>query len=330
MARIRAVHLARGREAVAAWRRGACAFTALALAAPVLGAEPAPPGAAAPEPTPEERLAGFRRMVDPPVVLRRAGTEAVEVRRDLTYATAGGAPLLADVYLPPGLAAGARLPAVLLLHGGIPDEVPYRPKDWGVYRSWGRLLGASGMVGIAFNQRVSSPDPRLRQAREDVESVLRWLRAHAESLHVDPDRVCLASFSAGGPLLAAFISAPRPAVRCLVAFYSYLDVRQSEQHRAFLTPAELDAFSLAAQLAGGAARMPPMLVARGGRDDVGTVLASEDRFIAEAIRTNAPVEILNHPGAPHGFDNRLDDARSRAIVARALAFMRESLGLEGG
>jgi len=303
----------------------------MAAPAPIAVAEAArPSAAAAPAPSPAERLAEFRKLVDAPVVLRRAGTEAVEVLRDRTYATPGGARLSADVYLPPGLAAGASRPAVLLLHGGVPDEVPHRPKDWGVYQSWGRLLGASGLVGIAFNQRVSSPDPRLPQAAQDVEVMLEWLREHAESLHVDPDRICLASFSAGGPLLASFISAPRPAVRCLVAFYSYLDVRQSEQHRAFMKPAELDTFSPAAQLAAGAARMPPMLVARGGEDDVGTVLASEDRFIAEAIRTNAPVEILNHPTAPHGFDNRLDDPRSRAIVSRSVAFMRESLGLESG
>ncbi len=317
----------RGERSIMTSWRGARALALLAVAAPALaaGGDAAPPPR---EPTPAERMAEFRRVVDPPVVLRRAGAEAVEVVQDQTYSSPGGTKLLADVYRPRGLAAGARLPAVLLLHGGVPDEVPHRPKDWGVYRSWGRLLGASGLVGIAFNQRVSSPDPRLPLARQDVESMLGWLREHAESLHVDPDRVCLASFSAGGPLLASFISSPRPPVRCLVAFYSYLDVRQSEQHRAFMTPAELEAFSPAAQLAAGAARMPPMLVARGGKDDVGTVLASEDRFIAEAVRTNAPVEILNHPAAPHGFDNGLDDARSRAIVSRAVAFMRESLGLE--
>jgi acetyl esterase/lipase len=257
----------------------------------------------------------------------------VEVLRDQTYGAPGGTPLLADVYLPPGLAPGARRPAVLLLHGGVPDELPYRPKDWGVYRSWGRLLGAAGLVGVAFNQRVATPDPRLPLAAQDLDAMLAWLRQHAEALHVDPDRVCLAAFSAGGPLLASFISRPRPAVRCLVAFYAYLDVRQSEQHRAFMKPAELDAFSPAAQLAAGAARMPPMLVARGGRDEVGSVLASEDRFIAEAIRTNAPVEILNHPAAPHGFDNGPDDgpeaARSRAILGRTVAFLRESLDPAG-
>lgn len=316
--------IANRRRSMAAWLRGAGGLLALVAAAPALGAEGDPSS----QPTPAERMAAFRRMVDPPVVLRRAGAEEVEVVLDQAYSSPGGAKLLADVYRPRGLAAGARLPAVLLLHGGVPDEVPYRPKDWGVYRSWGRLLGASGLVGIAFNQRVSSPDPKLALARQDLEAMLGWLRDNAGSLHVDPDRVCLASFSAGGPLLASFISSPRTSVRCLVAFYSYLDVRQSEQHRAFMRPAELEAFSPAAQLAAGAARMPPLLVARGGKDDVGTVLASEDRFIAEAIRTNAPVEILNHPTAPHGFDNRLDDARSRAIVSRAVAFMREALGLE--
>jgi len=50
-----------------------------------------------------------------------------------------------------------------------------------------------------------------------------------------------------------------------------------------------------------------------------------DDFVAEALRANTALELMNHPAGEHGFDIATDDARSRQIIARTLAFMKESV-----
>jgi dipeptidyl aminopeptidase/acylaminoacyl peptidase len=56
------------------------------------------------------------------------------------------------VYQPSGLGEDERRPAVLLIHGGpLPKEVS--PKDWRLFQDYGRLLAASGFVGVTFNHR---------------------------------------------------------------------------------------------------------------------------------------------------------------------------------
>lgn len=37
---------------------------------------------------------------------------------------------------------------------------------------------------------------------------------------------------------------------------------------------------------------------------------------------------MNHPSGPHGFDNQMDDDRSREIVRSAIDFMKLHLGVK--
>ena len=67
----------------------------------------------------------------------------------------------------------------------------------------------------------------------------------------------------------------------------------------------------------------PMLIARAGQDFPG-FNGTVDAFVAEALKHNLPLEVLNHPQGRHGFDIVDDDARSREIVARTFAFLRAS------
>ena len=95
------------------------------------------------------------------VVYTVPGMDTVEVRRNLVYHhPEGGADLLMDVYLPPGLAAGETRPGVLLVHGGpIPAEMMpqlHRIKSWGIFLSYGELLAASGFVAVTFGHRFAS------------------------------------------------------------------------------------------------------------------------------------------------------------------------------
>ena len=277
------------------------------------------------EPSAEE--AAFLERVNRPVVYAVPGMERVAVKKDLVYATDGDARLAMDVYSPPPGAGGpARRPAVLFIHGGVGPEFPVRPKDWGIYRSWGRLAAASGLAGVTFNHRVGFPDPALGKGAGDLRDAIAFVRGHAEDLGIDPDRLALAAYSAGGPLLADAIREPKPWVRCLVAFYAFLDVSQSALHRKYLPPELLRRFSPAAALGESRGTIPPIFVARAGRDEIPDLEPGLDRFVAEAVARNVPLVFYNQPGGAHGFDNDPGDPRSVEIVRAAVEFLKRNLG----
>ena len=259
-----------------------------------------------------------------PVVYKVAGMERVSVRRDVVYKP-GDPRLKMDVYTPPGLGRSARRPAVLFIHGGSPPQTS--PKDWGVYVSWGRLAAASGMVGVTFTHRLGFPKTMLTEGASDVSDAVAYVRANADALGVDRDRICLAAFSAGGPMLSPSMRDRPPYVRCLVAFYAFMDVRQSEQHRRHETPEAVRDLSPITHLGAEGGRLAPLFIARAGLDEVPTMNDSIDRFVREALAKNAAVDVANHPRGVHGFDNQTDDDRSREIIRRALEFMKTHLGL---
>ncbi len=267
----------------------------------------------------------LRDLVMKPVVYAVPGMEKVAVKSNLKYTSAPDPNLLMDVYAPPGLKQGERRPAVLFIHGSAGSAA--RAKDWGVYTSWGRLAAASGMVGVTFTHRLGYPKPYLTDAGADVAAAINYVRANADALGVDKDRLCLAAYSGGGPLLSAALR-ERPAyVRCLVSFYAFLDVRQSPMHTPHEPAETLERFSPITYLGRDAGRIPPVFIARAGLDQIPTLNDSVESFVREALKQNAPVTLYNHPAGVHGFDNQTPDARSREIVRAALDFMRTHLGL---
>jgi acetyl esterase/lipase len=116
-------------------------------------------------------------------------------------------------------------------------------------------------------------------------------------------------------------------VRCLVAFYAFMDVQQSEAHRTSETPETVKRFSNITLLDVDTGKLPPLFIARAGQDEIPTMNDSIDRFTREAISKNAAITVMNHPQGAHGFDNRNDDERSREIIQTAIAFMKLHLGL---
>ncbi|HEX8650029.1 MAG TPA: alpha/beta hydrolase [Pyrinomonadaceae bacterium] len=251
--------------------------------------------------------------------------DKVNVRSDIKYTKVNNPYLLMDAYIPLRLAKGERRPAVLFIHGGAGAETT--PKDWGIYKSWGRLVAASGMVGITFTHRLGFPKPLLTESASDVNAAIDYVRTNADSLNVDKDRICLAAYSAGGPMLSMAMRDKPKYVRCLVAFYAFMDIQQSELHRAHETPDLVKAFSPITYLANDADKIAPMFIARAGLDEIPTMNDSIDRFIREAISKNASITFANHPKGVHGFDNQNDDERSREIIRSVITFMKDQLGV---
>src|SRR4029453_19452844 len=115
-------------------------------------------------------------------------------------------------------------PAVIFLHGGAKTD--YAPKDWGIYTTWGRLIAASGFIGVTFTHRLGYPDAALEKGAADVRDAINYVRANADKYHIAKEQICLAAYSAGGPLLTVAMRGDMPFVRCLVGFYAFMDIRQ--------------------------------------------------------------------------------------------------------
>lgn len=261
------------------------------------------------------------------VVVSLPGMDRVQVRRDVVYKNAGAARLAADVYRPADAADAERAPAVVLLHGG-PIAEGLTPKDWGVFRSIGELVAASGLAAVAFNHRFHGPQ-LLAEAAADVRDLLRHLRENAAGLGVDGERLGLWAFSGGGPFLSTALREGPAQVRAIVAYYALMDLQQRPPGVAPGSPGDLPdelrrAYSPLHHMATGGRRFAPMLLARAGMDHPwlnGTI----DRFCAQALDRNAPIEIHNHPKGRHGFDILDDDERSSEILLRTLEFLKSRL-----
>lgn len=112
---------------------------------------------------------------------------------DLIYARRDGELLRADVYVPPG---DGPFPAVLCLHGGA-----WRSGDKGRMRGIARQLADSGYTAVAINYRLA-PKHRFPAQLQDCRAALVWMRRNAERYHIDPKRMGVFGYSAGGHLAA--------------------------------------------------------------------------------------------------------------------------------
>jgi dienelactone hydrolase len=200
--------------------------------------------------------------------------------------------VLADFYLP----AAANAPIVFFIHGG-PLPPGAQMKNIPLFRDYGQLLAGEGFVGVTFGHRYHVAGD-FTQSLADVGAVVEHVRGAGIG---DAGNVALWVFSGGGPLLA--FGFDKPYVRALVDYYAVLDGAAIER---------------AAEL------RVPMLIARAGRD-MPVVNDSLRRFL-DATLDHAEIELLNHPAGEHGFDLLNDDARTRQIIARTIAFLRDRLG----
>lgn len=257
---------------------------------------------------------------------------------DLVYATVGARPLTLDLYLPttPGPRA---CPLVVWVHGGGWVAGDKRPCP-----TVGML--AHGIATASIGYRLA-PEARYPAQVMDVKAAVQWLRAHAATFGLDPDRVGAAGASAGGHLVALLGLAtdapdlepvappgtPGARVAAVCDLCGPTDLERFGGHGSVLpTTGEASLFE---RLLGGpiatkrdlARRAnpltfvrrdaPPFLIVHGDRDDV--VPLHQSRLLHDAlVAAGATSELLVVPGAGH-------DLARADVAVKVLAFFRERL-----
>lgn len=133
-------------------------------------------------------------------VVARPGS-GCELRQDVVYGTAGagGRALTLHLYVP---GAGRERPGVVFVHGGgWAGGHPAR------YSDMASALASEGYVAATISYRLSG-EACWPAALEDAKCAVRWLRAHAFELEVDPTRIAIAGGSSGGHLAAMVALTP--------------------------------------------------------------------------------------------------------------------------
>jgi len=260
--------------------------------------------------------------------------DAWTVDEDVPYRVTPQRTLRADVYRPVDAEAP---PVVVHAHGGA-----WRFGDKGFRPLFGRLA-AAGYATVDIQYRLSHEATYPGPVR-DVAGAVRWVRATAEERGVDPARVALAGYSAGGHL--AGLAATAPDLDAIQPDEFYPDADPSVD--AFVGNAGVYDFTaegygdaaLIGQFMGGArsehpdryeqaspithvdAAAPPALLCHGTEDRIVPFEQSE-RFAGALDDAGIPIDRLTVEGAGHLFytaDRRLD-----AIAGAQIGFLDATL-----
>lgn len=248
-------------------------------------------------------------------------SSAYTVKKDVPYRSRGGETVRMDVFRP-AERSGEAVPGVLFVHGGyLPDSVS--AKDMGIFQSYRKFVTKAGVAGIVFSHGLTGPDA-FQRSRRDVEAAVQYVRDNASRLGIEPGRLCMAHYSAGGVFVAPFLADQPDWLQCMVLYYPVLrpglmetlaDRTVADSQRTGLDPFPH---------VGSWKDAPALFLAEAGKDDP-AINNELHRFRDRAIEVGWPVEYWTHPDGPHGFDIADPSPRSRAILFRTRRFLKEQL-----
>jgi len=116
----------------------------------------------------------------------------VDYKPAVEYGTGAGAKLLLDIAVPKG--ADTPRPALVFIHGG-----GWAAGNRSIYTAQLKDAAARGYAAVSVSYRFA-PKHVFPAQVEDCKCAVRWLRAHARMLNIDPKRIGAVGISAGGHL----------------------------------------------------------------------------------------------------------------------------------
>jgi alpha-L-fucosidase 2 len=236
---------------------------------------------------------------------------APAVQTDIEYGRAGGESLRLDACVPDG---PGPFPAVILVHGGAWNA---GDKSGGPAKGYMAPmqdpLTRGGFAWFSINYRLA-PQYRYPANVEDVETAIRWVKAHAAEYRVDSRRIALAGESAGAHLIAMAVVRANEATRvaAVVPFYGPFNLLGRAQPGQPLAPNMVDLFGLkvmdeqaervlheASPVYFVKPGLPPFLLVHGTADSKVPFRQSTD--LQAALRqAGVPCELLSIKGGDHG------------------------------
>jgi len=233
-----------------------------------------------------------------------------------TYKSVEGTDLKIWIFEPEGHKASDSRPAIVFFFGG-----GWRSGPPGQFRHQATHLAARGMVAMAADYRVlNAQGAKGHKCVQDAKSAIRWARANAKRLGIDPNRLAAGGGSAGGHLAASTATLPdhddpsgdksiSPMPDALALFNPgmvlasvpgkfELDKEQiaSRAERAGVEPESISPYH---HVKSG---FPPAIIFHGKADT--TVLYRTAELFTEKVKSvGSRCELVGYEGEIHGFFN---------------------------
>jgi acetyl esterase/lipase len=221
-----------------------------------------------------------------------------------------------DLYLPEKIAQS--VPLLVFIHGG-----GWVGGSRDVYKYYTVRYAQKGYAAATVSYRFSGEAP-FPAAVQDVKCAVRWLRAHADQYHIDPEKIAAIGGSAGGhlALMLGYSSAAAELdrsggnqnvssrVQAVVDFYGPYDLttdlaKGADPVRSFMGG---KSFEDAPELYRRASPMtyldknaPPTLILHGTIDEV-VPIEQSDRLAARLKELGVPCVYERVEGWPHTMD----------------------------
>lgn len=219
------------------------------------------------------------------------------------------------VFKPKGWKADDSRPGIVFFFGG-----GWNGGSPGQFEQHCNYLASRGMVAITAEYRVKSRHKTSPfECVEDGKSAVRWIRAHAADLGIDPKRLAAGGGSAGGHVAAATattrLDAKDDAHRdvssipnALALFNPVYDNGPGEYAHARVKD-RFKEISPAHNIRKG---MPPAIVFFGSKDRLVSV-ATAERFQSKMRKVGSKSELKVTEGASHGYFNYGKDGNKAFI-----------------
>jgi acetyl esterase/lipase len=242
-------------------------------------------------------------------------TGDLRVEKDIVFGKGGDMDLLLDVYRPPAGVSEKRTAIVHLFGGGF----FVGNKGAGYIINDAKALGARGYTSVSANYRLQSEGSWPAQIH-DTKAAIRWTRANADRIGVDPDRIVVAGYSAGGMLslmaagtngMAEFEGNGGNAgvssdVQASIGVYPLASAQTARGlwPEGQATPGAIAAASPTTYIS---ADFAPTIFIHGEADTTVPITSSID-FFSKLHALGVPTALTAIQGAAHAFDNSAFDA----------------------
>ena len=258
------------------------------------------------------------------------------------YGEAGDQALSLDVFSPSEIPENEKMPAIVVIHGG-----GWNAGTRSDFPHWNSWLTREGFVVFDIDYRLS-PQPNWQTATNDVQDAVRWIKARADSFHVDPDRMALMGRSAGGhlALLAGYTATAaglETQVQAVVSFYGPTDLRWGYENPA--NRRVIDGRATLRQFVGGTPNYipekyqqaspihhvrddtPPTFLVHGNQDQLVRSAQASRLWDVLRLQSGNPGNhtMLIIPYAQHGFDYNFDGWGSQITRVALLEHLNKHL-----
>ncbi|EDY20395.1 peptidase S9 prolyl oligopeptidase active site domain protein [Chthoniobacter flavus Ellin428] len=258
--------------------------------------------------------------------IQAADPTDIRLERGVSYLGAGRSEL-ADLYLPLAIPQGQRVPAVVIIHGG---GFTGGHRDAARELNIGSTLARNGYIGMSIDYVLADIGrPTWPQNLYDCKTAVRWLRANADRLQIDPNHIGVIGGSAGGTL-SSLVTLTQPndgldpqgpygnfpcQVQCGVDMYGIASMAEWHDSVMFGKTSEEapDLYKKASPITYVRADSAPILILHGTADKTVDVSQSE-KFAAELKAKGATYQVEIIPDAPHSFSLQPKQKDLRPLV----------------